>query len=372
MIIYDETRLYFGTTLQRELRDGDYKHCNLVNLPVILEMNKEDTLAGELISLFQATQLVYFFATDSKESEICIKVLEDEKIALIAISIRDSNVLIAAPTPPILHKITEKINKAIKKHEETITNESVLAQFWLSSCGHPYDYARPIDCPSFSSIRENYSSTIQKDIDWLYTLKNPWEIGKLLFWMGPPGTGKTFCIRALMEHWKDLFNIHIIMDPEEFLRDPKYLLQVLMDRTIHKSGVEVDKKNKGELVIIEDCPRAVMKESRSGNDSYNMSRLLNLTDGILGQGLSVMFLLTTNDDIKDIDSAFLRDGRCLQRLFFDYFEPDEANKWFKMQDCDFITDDDLALSEMYAKLLGKEARLSNLEQPFGFALRKEE
>lgn len=57
------------------------------------------------------------------------------------------------------------------------------------------------------------------------------------------------------------------------------------------------------------------------------SRFLNLTDGILGQGSRVIFVLTTNEDIGRIDPALTRPGRCLQALEFVPFDADGAADW---------------------------------------------
>jgi hypothetical protein len=45
-----------------------------------------------------------------------------------------------------------------------------------------------------------------------------------------------------------------------------------------------------------------------------LSRLLNLTDGLLGQGRRVLAAITTNEDIRVLHPAATRPGRCLAQI----------------------------------------------------------
>ncbi len=47
-----------------------------------------------------------------------------------------------------------------------------------------------------------------------------------------------------------------------------------------------------------------------------MSKLLNLADGLLGQGLRCLFLITTNEPLGVIHPAVVRPGRCLAKVEF--------------------------------------------------------
>jgi hypothetical protein len=45
-----------------------------------------------------------------------------------------------------------------------------------------------------------------------------------------------------------------------------------------------------------------------------LARLLNLTDGLLGQGLSVIVAITTNEPLQRLHPAVTRPGRCLAEI----------------------------------------------------------
>ena len=53
---------------------------------------------------------------------------------------------------------------------------------------------------------------------------------------------------------------------------------------------------------------------------------LNLADGILGQGMNVLVLLTTNEETSRLHPASVRPGRCLAEVEFSAFDPFEASR----------------------------------------------
>ncbi|HYN99625.1 MAG TPA: ATP-binding protein, partial [Actinomycetota bacterium] len=58
-----------------------------------------------------------------------------------------------------------------------------------------------------------------------------------------------------------------------------------------------------------------------------LSRLLNLVDGILGQGMRLMILVTTNEPLHALHPAVCRPGRCAAEVYFAPFTFAEAKEW---------------------------------------------
>lgn len=242
----------------------------------------------------------------------------------------------------------EELNNLVLKFETIIAqsgiteikdDEVIRVSVWYLTQHGPQCRSKYIKCPTYEEVSQNYPIGVREKVQNLIQLENPIDIGKLIFWMGDPGTGKTYSVRALLREWKKKFAVHIISDPENFFENVGYVNEVITQAS----------EGKGNLFVIEDSPRAVLSEARGSGDTYSMGRLLNLTDGILGQGLEILFLMTTNDNIKDIDKAFLRDGRCLQRLKFEFFNQKEAQKWLDDQGIETdLTREKYALSELYA------------------------
>ena len=58
-----------------------------------------------------------------------------------------------------------------------------------------------------------------------------------------------------------------------------------------------------------------------------LSRLLNLTDGLLGQGRNVLVAITTNERFSALHPAVVRPGRSLANVEVSRFPRDEAVAW---------------------------------------------
>jgi len=275
---------------------------------------------------------------------------------------------ISSEDKQLLFKVSTEVKKLLEKYEVNNDADTINVKFWFRGRNGATYYTRKIQCPIFDEISANYPA-VEPEIKHLLGLKTPWDVGKMIFWMGAPGTGKTYCLRALLQEWRKKVTPHVIIDPEAFFKDPMYLQEVLLENETgglmpmpSEKGPPEEKK--GNLIILEDSPRTVLQEARGSHETYGMARLLNFTDGILGQGLSCMFLITTNDDIDDIDSAFLRDGRALQRLKFEKFSPEEAEAWLKKRgyNKEIEIEDEVPLSRLYAILNNKEAHVPELNR----------
>jgi len=206
--------------------------------------------------------------------------------------------------------------------------------------------AKMIEAPAWAEIRDNYPNAAS--MDRLIALERPWEAGKIFLWHGPPGTGKTFAVRALMRAWGEKARIIYPMDPERVFGDSSYLFSLMTEaedidgpprspRRRRKwpfmSGKEIPQTGGGVeapaclLLLLEDALDILLEENRA-TLGPSMARLLNLSEGILGQGLNVVLGFTTNHSLARIDPAFLRPGRCLQALEFPLLDHSQALAFF--------------------------------------------
>ena len=61
------------------------------------------------------------------------------------------------------------------------------------------------------------------------------------------------------------------------------------------------------MLLLEDCDELIRGDAKS-DTGQSLSRLLNLTDGLLGQGLEVIVGITTNEPLPKLHSAIVRPG----------------------------------------------------------------
>ena len=92
-------------------------------------------------------------------------------------------------------------------------------------------------------------------------------------------------------------------------------------------GHDDDADDTTRLIVIEDLDATV--RNRPGDPHEAIGRLLNLTDGIPGQGLRLLFAVTTSAPPIDLHPALVRPGRCLANIELRPFTAEEASAWLQ-------------------------------------------
>jgi hypothetical protein len=122
-----------------------------------------------------------------------------------------------------------------------------------------------------------------------------------------------------------------VVDPERFFGEANYMVQTLMGA---EAGVDYERPGRPRvvhqprwrLIVIEDAGEFI-REDAAAKTGQGLSRLLNLTDGLIGQGLRIMILMTTNEKFTDLAASVARTGRCLSHIAFKPFTLSEARAW---------------------------------------------
>lgn len=137
----------------------------------------------------------------------------------------------------------------------------------------------------------------------------------LTIFEGKPGTGKTCYLRHLMGELKATHRFYFLPAATlSVLSKPEFVGFWTEQRWHHPE--------KKFVVIMEDSDEALL--TRGADNREQVSALLNLTDGMLGDFLQLQIICTINCSATDIDPALLRPGRLLCHRIFGKLEYSQA------------------------------------------------
>src|SRR5581483_11601669 len=105
------------------------------------------------------------------------------------------------------------------------------------------------------------------------------------------------------------------------------------------------------LIVLEDAGELIARDAHE-RTGQAVSRLLNLTDGLLGQGMNSLVLVTTNEPVGRMNPAVHRPGRCWAEVEFDALPAREANRWLTRHGCDARVQRPTPIADLYALLRG--------------------
>ncbi|MBX9735236.1 MAG: AAA family ATPase [Chitinophagaceae bacterium] len=241
--------------------------------------------------------------------------------------------------PKLIEKITAELRKYSKRYRhrkkrtiELLTNDSrglSLASLEVSK-------------PKLS-IEDNYNDDF-KEINSIIIKRLSQKNDKgIVLLHGKPGTGKTTYIRYLLASLKKTV-IFLPLELVNSLTGPDLTTFLL--------------KHTNSVLVIEDAEKII--QSRDSTRSSTVSGLLNISDGLLSDFLSIQIICTFNTDISKIDHALLRKGRLIAMYEFKELEVSKAQALSHKLGFSTIIDSPTTLTSIYNQ---REKDFENLKRP---------
>lgn len=284
----------------------------------------------------------------------------EDTLVYLGYSAKHLDTHVAAKTQERAKSIFDALRKDF--FDESVPENETKVYFWNNSAHGSTYRERSLSLPPWAEIEDNYPSSIKDEISALISCQ-PEDDSGLILWTGEPGTGKTTALRALIENWSNFAQIDIITDPEQMLNDISYLNNVILTM---QSGDSEEFKPK--LVILEDAGELITSDAKYRSGPA-LARLLNVTDGLLGQGTNTYVLVTTNEAFSDLHEAASRNGRCISHTDFVALSEDESKTWLdsKGGDSSEVTSGQ-TIANLYGLLKGQEVKTTrSTKKSFGFA-----
>ncbi|MCA2215923.1 DUF5925 domain-containing protein [Jidongwangia harbinensis] len=256
---------------------------------------------------------------------------------------RRARVTVTATTAELAESVLATATAGAVEEPEP-ASDSVPIGFWHYGPHGPRRVSREIDAAPWDRIRGNYAEPVAQTLERLMTLDGTAVNGRLLLLHGEPGTGKTTALRALAQQWRAWCQVDCVLDPERLFADPAYLMGVAL-------GGGDDDEPKWRLLLLEDCDELISGSAKA-SAGQALSRLLNLTDGLLGQGRHALIAITTNEDLTSLHPAVVRPGRCLASIAVGRLPYAQAARWLGTPAG--IGPDGATLAELYALRTGAQ------------------
>jgi len=173
---------------------------------------------------------------------------------------------------------------------------------------------------------------------------------------GPPGCGKTSYLRGLMSRLIDKCSFYYIpASAFDVLSNPRFV-SFWIDEKYAAGG-------KQRIAIMEDSESLLLP--RDSGSQTDVSNLLNIADGFLGEHLKLQVIATTNSPVRQLDPALLRPGRLMGTREFRRLSRPEAQRLAAVKGLTLPDQNDFSLAELYCGAVGNPAL--NGDRQVGFA-----
>jgi hypothetical protein len=202
---------------------------------------------------------------------------EREQVLLfLTVGYGEAEAWVASSDVPALDHEISRLRALLPECSPEDTRQVPL-RFWTCAGDGTTSYRRRLDAYQWDAIRDKYVGGTQAALDHVMREFRPDGSGHLLLWDGPPGTGKTSALRALIWQWRAWCAAEYIVDPDVlFGVQPSYLVSVLLrdHDELRSSDDGEEPSNLWRLLILEDSGEFLTMDAKE-RTGQALSRFLN-------------------------------------------------------------------------------------------------
>jgi len=343
---------YYDTDYVTEFPIGHYYVENIKSLPCLFLSKQKYNLNVGSYFVKEEFDLIWEFRmmTANGKEEVTKQVFRKEEVVVLVNyksdsgsryrpmdigDLSDNNTHIQADYATVSLYYTQleeahKIHKGLKKYVNKLKTKSRISLL-TSSHGHLDTLEQDIKSVDID-VETNYGAEFVP-VHLKIVEKLSEDRGKgLVLLHGVPGTGKTNYIRYLC----GILKKEIIFLPPflaENLASPDFITFLL--------------EHTNSILIIEDAEKVVLDREGEHSNRQSVANLLNVTDGLLSDCLSIQILATFNTSRDRIDKALLRKGRLIAEWKFDALSVEASNNILKSIGREPIATKPMTLTEIY-------------------------
>lgn len=194
-------------------------------------------------------------------------------------------------------------------------------------------------------MKENYLSSVVEDYNFVVKdLASASPRGRLVILDGPPGTGKTYFVRGLINEIENSVFLIVPSSLVSHISDPSFMPAII---NLHED------ENVPIILVLEDADIALLP--RSMDTMSTISDLLNFADGIVGNIIDFRIIVTTNAKKMEIEPALLRKGRLSRNVHIGKLSVEKAKEVFER-----LVGNKIEPDTKWASILDKEMVLADV------------
>lgn len=248
-------------------------------------------------------------------------------------------------------QLKERIRALIESHEELEEDieehEGIIVNYIYNNDHLANLHKKKAKLRGLEEIKPNYTKAAYDALSSLRTLiSNGVPACKIAYISGASGTGKTYALQALMNDLSDKYEIVVIYDAYKFLSDLSLYEEITSDTIKQQS-----------IYIFDDIKFSDLNSFKE--------TITSLIGGLFALDRNDVFIFTSDSDIKSLDKAFLRDGRCIAQIELGNLSGAEMDEWLLAND---ITDRPKKMKGNLAELYALQECLQiHQDKTFGLA-----